>query len=48
MKSAFDKIAAGLKDAIAFAEGRESKGTLIKPVDIKNTERNQNGRTGNR
>ena len=35
MKSAFDKIAAGLEDAIAFVEGRESKARLIKPVDIK-------------
>lgn len=25
MKSAFDKIAAGIEDAIAFAEGRDSK-----------------------
>lgn len=58
MKSAFDKIAAGLEDAIAFAEGRENKGTLIKRVDIKSvrkrlgqtqdTEGNQHGRTGNR
>lgn len=35
MKSAFDKIAAGLEDAIAFAEGRPSKAKLVKPVDIK-------------
>lgn len=35
MKSAFDKIAAGLEDAIAFTEGRASKARLIKPVDIK-------------
>jgi len=35
MKSAFDKIAAGLEDAIAFAEGGESKAQLIRAVDIK-------------
>ena len=35
MKSAFDKIAAGIEDAIAFAEGRESNARLIEPVDIK-------------
>lgn len=35
MKGAFDKIAAGLEDAIAFAEGRKSKAVLVRPVDIK-------------
>lgn len=35
MKSAFDKIAAGIEDAIAFAEGRDSKAKIIKPVDIR-------------
>jgi putative transcriptional regulator len=35
MKSAFDKIAAGLNDAIAFAEGDESRARVAKPVDIK-------------
>ena len=35
MKSAFDKIAAGLDDAIAFAKGDEARGRIVKPVDIK-------------
>ncbi len=35
MKRAFDKIAAGLEDAIAFAGGDESRARVIKPVDIK-------------
>lgn len=35
MKSAFDKIAAGIEDAIAFAEGRSSNARLVRPVDIK-------------
>lgn len=35
MKSAFDKIAAGLEDAIAFTEGRATRARLIRPVDIK-------------
>jgi len=35
MKKAFDKIAAGLNDAIAFAGGDESRARLVKPVDIK-------------
>lgn len=35
MKSAFDKIAAGLEAGIAYAEGDESRGRLIRPVDIK-------------
>jgi putative transcriptional regulator len=35
MKKAFDKIAAGIEDAIAFAEGDESRARVIKPVDVK-------------
>lgn len=35
MKRAFDKIAAGLEDAIAFAEGDESRARAIKAVDVK-------------
>ena len=35
MKSAFDKIAAGLGDAIAFAEGDEARARAVKPVDLK-------------
>jgi len=44
MKKAFDKIAAGLEDAIAFAEGNESRGRVAKPVDIKAV-RNRLGKT---
>ena len=35
MKKAFDKIAAGIEDAIAFAEGDESRGRIVRPVDVK-------------
>ena len=35
MKSAFDKIAAGLDDAIAFAKGDERRAEIVRPVDIK-------------
>lgn len=35
MKRAFDKIAAGLDDAIAYAEGDTSRGREAKPVDVK-------------
>jgi putative transcriptional regulator len=35
MKRAFDKIAAGLEDAIAYAEGDSSRGREAKPVDVK-------------
>lgn len=35
MKSAFDKIAAGLNDAIAFAGGDSARARVSKPVDIK-------------
>lgn len=35
MKKAFDKIAAGVEDAIAFADGDESRARIVKPVDVK-------------
>jgi putative transcriptional regulator len=35
MRKAFDKIAAGIEDAIAFAGGDESRARVVKPVDIK-------------
>lgn len=35
MKSAFDKIAAGLDDAIAFAQGDGERARVAKVVDIK-------------
>ena len=35
MKRAFDKIAAGLDDAIAYAQGDTSRGVLTEPVDVK-------------
>jgi putative transcriptional regulator len=35
MKRAFDKIAAGIEDAIAFAGGDETRARVVKPVDIK-------------
>ena len=35
MKQAFDKIAAGLNDAIAFAEGDETRGRAVRPVDLR-------------
>lgn len=34
MKSAFDKIAAGLSDAIAYAEGDEGRGRVAAPLDV--------------
>ena len=34
MKSAFDKIAAGLEDAIAFAKGDEERGRIA-TVDVR-------------
>ncbi|MFC3581824.1 helix-turn-helix domain-containing protein [Sphingomonas hylomeconis] len=34
MKSAFDKIAAGLADAIAFADGDETRGQ-VSTVDVR-------------
>ena len=35
MKRAFDKIAAGFDDAIAYAGGDTSRGREAKPVDVK-------------
>lgn len=35
MKRAFDKIAAGLDDAIAYAQGDRTRGREAKPVDVK-------------
>lgn len=35
MGRAFDKISAGLEDAIAFADGDTSRGRVTEPVDVK-------------
>jgi putative transcriptional regulator len=35
VKSAFDKIAAGARDAIAQLEGDEGRVRIVKPVDVK-------------
>lgn len=35
MKRAFDKIAAGIEDAIAFAQGDDTRARVVKPVDLK-------------
>ena len=35
MGKAFDKIAAGFDDAIAFAQGDASRGRIAKPVNVK-------------
>jgi putative transcriptional regulator len=35
MGKAFDKISAGLDDAIAFAQGETSRGRVAKPLDVK-------------
>ncbi|HEY0446701.1 MAG TPA: helix-turn-helix domain-containing protein [Allosphingosinicella sp.] len=35
MKRAFDKIAAGLNDAIAYAEGDTARGRETKPIDVR-------------
>ncbi len=35
MGNAFDKIAAGLTDAIAFAGGDESRAHVAAPIDVK-------------
>ena len=35
MGKAFDKIAAGFEDAVAFAQGDASRGRIAKPVDVK-------------
>lgn len=34
-KSAFDKIAAGLNDAIAYAGGDKTRGHVATPLDVK-------------
>jgi putative transcriptional regulator len=34
-KSAFDKIAAGLDDAIAFAEGDKTRARTAEPLDVR-------------
>lgn len=34
MKNAFDKIAAGLGDAIAYAEGDQARGRIAAPLDV--------------
>jgi len=34
-KSAFDKIAAGLEDAIAYSQGDVSRSRIASPVDVK-------------
>lgn len=35
MGKAFDKISAGLEDAIAFARGDATRGRIAKPVDVR-------------
>jgi putative transcriptional regulator len=35
MSKAFDKISAGLEDAIAFARGDASRGRVAKPLDVR-------------
>ena len=35
MGKAFDKISAGLEDAIAFARGDASRGRIAKPLDVR-------------
>ena len=35
MGKAFEKIAAGFDDAIAFAQGDASRGRIVKPVNVK-------------
>jgi len=35
MKSAFDKIAAGLGDAIAHADGEPGRAKVAAPIDVK-------------
>jgi putative transcriptional regulator len=35
MKRAFDKIAAGLNDAIAYAEGDTARGRETMPIDVR-------------
>lgn len=35
MGKAFDKISAGLEDAIAFAQGDQTRGRIAKAVDVR-------------
>lgn len=35
MKSAFDKIMAGINDVAAYAKGDEARAHIVRPVDIK-------------
>jgi len=35
MGKAFDKISAGLEDAIAFAQGNRSRGRIANPIDVR-------------
>lgn len=35
MGKAFDKISAGLEDAIAYARGDASRGRIAKPLDVR-------------
>lgn len=35
MKSAFDKIMAGIDDVTAYAKGDETRARIVRPVDIK-------------
>lgn len=35
MGKAFDKISAGLEDAIAFARGDATRGRVAKPLDVR-------------
>jgi putative transcriptional regulator len=35
MGKAFEKISAGLEDAIAFAQGDASRGRVMRPVDVR-------------
>lgn len=35
MSKAFNKISAGLEDAIAFAEGDETRARIAAPLDVK-------------
>ena len=35
MSKAYDKIAAGFEDAIAFAQGDASRGRIARPVNVK-------------
>ncbi len=35
MGKAFDKISAGLEDALAFAKGDTTRGRVVRPLDVK-------------